>query len=63
MKRDVRVFEELKGCSIEGESGAQGEAGARSLCVRGTGHTGLTGELGSHGGSWLEQHLALVTAG
>ena len=46
-----------------GHSVCRGEAGARSLRVRGPGHTGLAGELGSHGGSWLEQHLALVTAG
>ena len=33
-----------------------------STAWSGTGKTGLPGEEGSHRGSWLEQHLTLVTA-
>lgn len=51
------------GATLGEDTVCAGVRQGRSLCVRGTGHTGLTGESGSHGGSWLEQHLGLVTAG
>lgn len=50
-------------CCSPGEGSVCRVRQESALRIQGTGQTGPAGEEGSLGGTWLEQHSALVTAG